>query len=130
MLRRSAERRPRLTAWDRLVFVVLYRLYPQVLDAVAMVFGETHLCRIVSMHASYYNGTRTHLSVGKDAPISRAIVRFGPIICRAHGWWTTSPLRANLVFGRDRGVTFQFPIPMATGDDAVRFRHPTSPSPH
>jgi hypothetical protein len=48
--------------------------------AQVIVFGETHLRRIVSMYASYYNGTRTHLSLGKDAPISRTIVRFGPII--------------------------------------------------
>jgi hypothetical protein len=41
VLRRIAGRRPRLTAWDRLVFVVLYRLCPQVLDAVAIVSPDT-----------------------------------------------------------------------------------------
>ena len=41
LLRRSAGRRPRLAAWDRLVFVVLYRLCPQVLDAVAIVNPDT-----------------------------------------------------------------------------------------
>ena len=45
-----------------------------------IVFGETHLRRMVSMYASYYNGTRTHLSLGKDAPISRPIPRLGRII--------------------------------------------------
>ena len=45
-----------------------------------IVFGETHLRRIVSMYASYYNEARTHLSLGKDAPISRPIERFGRII--------------------------------------------------
>jgi len=44
MLRRSAARRPRLTAWDRLVFVVLYRLCPQVLDEVAIVSPDTVIC--------------------------------------------------------------------------------------
>ncbi len=44
-----------------------------------VVFGETHLRRTVSMHASYYNEARTHLSLGKDAPISRPIARFGRI---------------------------------------------------
>src|SRR4029434_912050 len=37
----------------------------------AIVCGETHLRRIMSMYASYYNEARTHLSLGKDAPISR-----------------------------------------------------------
>jgi transposase InsO family protein len=45
-----------------------------------IVFGETHLCRIMSMYASYYNEARTHLSLGKDAPISRPIARFGRIM--------------------------------------------------
>jgi hypothetical protein len=41
VLRRTAGRRPRLTAWDRLVFVVLYRLCPQDLDAVAIINPDT-----------------------------------------------------------------------------------------
>jgi transposase InsO family protein len=45
-----------------------------------IVFGETHLRRIMSMYASYYNEARTHLSLGKDAPISRPIERFGRVI--------------------------------------------------
>ena len=45
-----------------------------------IVFGETHLRRITSMYASYYSAARTHLSLGKDAPISRPVARFGPII--------------------------------------------------
>jgi hypothetical protein len=45
-----------------------------------IVLGETHLHRIMSRYANYYNETRTHLSVGKDAPISRPIEQFGRII--------------------------------------------------
>jgi hypothetical protein len=44
------------------------------------VFGEAHLRRIVSMYASYYNEARTHLSLGKDAPIPRRIEQFGRVI--------------------------------------------------
>ena len=44
-----------------------------------IVFGEAHLRRIVSLYASYYNEARTHLSLGKDAPISRSIERYGRI---------------------------------------------------
>jgi transposase InsO family protein len=43
-------------------------------------FGETHLRRIVSMYAGYYNEDRTHLSLGKDAPITRPIEQFGRVI--------------------------------------------------
>jgi hypothetical protein len=32
-----------------------------------IVLGEHHLCRILSSCADYYNGTRTHLSLYKDA---------------------------------------------------------------
>jgi transposase InsO family protein len=45
-----------------------------------IVFGESHLRRIVSLYASYYNEARTHLSLTKDAPISRPIERFGRLI--------------------------------------------------
>jgi transposase InsO family protein len=45
-----------------------------------IVFGETHLRRIMSAYTSYYNQTRTHLALGKDAPIGRSIERIGHII--------------------------------------------------
>src|SRR6266478_2995015 len=45
-----------------------------------IVFGETHLHRIMSAYASYYNQARTHLALGKDAPIGRSIERVGQII--------------------------------------------------
>ena len=44
-----------------------------------IVLGESHLRRIVSLYASYYSGARTHLSLAKDAPISRPIERYGRI---------------------------------------------------
>jgi transposase InsO family protein len=45
-----------------------------------IVFGETHLHRIMSAYANYYNHARTHLALGKDAPIGRSIERIGHII--------------------------------------------------
>ena len=45
-----------------------------------IVFGETHLRRILSAYARDYNQARTHLALGKDAPIGRPIERFGHII--------------------------------------------------
>jgi hypothetical protein len=47
-----------------------------------IVFNEDHLRRILSEYASYYNEVRTHLSLGKDAPCTRPIERFGHIIAQ------------------------------------------------
>ena len=47
-----------------------------------IVLGESHLRRIVSLYASYYNGARTHLSLAKDAPLSRPIERLGRVIAQ------------------------------------------------
>jgi len=33
-------------------------------------------------YMNYYNGTRTHLSLSKDAPISRTAETVGRIVCR------------------------------------------------
>ena len=43
-------------------------------------FGEAHLLRILKSYARYYNGSRTHRSLNKDAPVHRAIERIGAII--------------------------------------------------
>jgi transposase InsO family protein len=49
------------------------------LDQVA-IFGETHLRRILSAYAAYYNQARTHLALQKDAPLHRAVQRSGAIV--------------------------------------------------
>lgn len=41
--------------------------------------GEAHLCRVLRAYADYYDGIRTHLSLGKDTPLSREIRRSGQI---------------------------------------------------
>lgn len=47
-----------------------------------VVFGERHLPRVLLSYMKYYNDTRTHLSLNKDAPISRAADTTERIICR------------------------------------------------
>jgi hypothetical protein len=47
-----------------------------------VVFGECHLRHVLLSYTSYYNGTRTHLSLNKDAPASRAAEAAGRISCR------------------------------------------------
>jgi transposase InsO family protein len=46
-----------------------------------IVLGEAHLRRILKSYARYYNGTRTHLSLDKDAPLSRTVKRTGRVFC-------------------------------------------------
>lgn len=38
-----------------------------------VVIGEGHLLGILSKYVDYYNGTRTHLSLAKDAPEPRSV---------------------------------------------------------
>jgi transposase InsO family protein len=44
-----------------------------------IVFGKAHLRRIVGKYAVYYNESRIHRSLDKDAPVHRAIERVGAI---------------------------------------------------
>jgi transposase InsO family protein len=45
-----------------------------------VVFGERHLRHILLSYVLYHNGARTHLSLNKDAPISRAVQAVGRIL--------------------------------------------------
>jgi hypothetical protein len=47
-----------------------------------IVFSERHLRHLQLCYMKYYNGARTHLSLEKDAPVSRAVHRAGHILCR------------------------------------------------
>jgi transposase InsO family protein len=44
------------------------------------ILGEDHLRRVLKSYADYYNGFRTHLSLGKDAPTRRPIQRLGELV--------------------------------------------------
>jgi transposase InsO family protein len=44
-----------------------------------LIYGEGHLRQILSAYATYYNRTRTHLALQKNAPMQRAIQRTGTI---------------------------------------------------
>ena len=47
--------------------------------AIIIVLGETHLRRILKSYARYYNETRTHLALDKDAPVHRQVQRTGVV---------------------------------------------------
>ena len=47
-----------------------------------VIFSQRHLRHVLLSYMGCYNSTRTHLSLNKDAPISRAAENAGRIICR------------------------------------------------
>ena len=48
-----------------------------------IVLGQAPLRRILKSYARYYNRTRTHLALDKDAPVSRPVQRTGVVRSRA-----------------------------------------------
>ena len=45
-----------------------------------LIFGESQLRRVLASYAAYYNQTRTDLALQKDAPLRRAVQRYGQIV--------------------------------------------------
>ena len=45
-----------------------------------LIFGESHLRRVLASYTAYYNQARMHLALQKDAPLHRAIERSGFIV--------------------------------------------------
>ena len=66
-----------------------------------LVFGAAHLRQILSAYAAYYNEVRTHLALGKDAPLGRAVQRSVPL-SPSRSYPVAPPLRPDLIFGKDR----------------------------
>ena len=60
---------------ERLIGTLRHECLDQV-----VIFSEMHLRRILSAYAAYYNHTRTHLALQKDAPLHRAVQRSGVIV--------------------------------------------------
>src|SRR5262245_14711854 len=59
------------------------RINPARVRGHIVVLGEMHLRRVLKSCARYYNETRTHRSLDKDAPISRPVQRDGSIMSHA-----------------------------------------------
>jgi hypothetical protein len=47
-----------------------------------IVFGERHHRNVLRSYQQYYNGTRTHLPLGKDSPVARSVQSVGSILPR------------------------------------------------
>ena len=69
------------------------------LDHIVM-FGERHLRHVLLSYMDYYNGRRTHLSLNKDAPISRAAESSGTHFCPVRSWVDCITYMAGLIYGR------------------------------
>jgi transposase InsO family protein len=67
-----------------------------------IVLGEVHLRRILKSYARYYNETRTHLALDKDAPLSRTVKRAGRILCRPILGGLLPRICSDLIFDRHR----------------------------
>src|SRR5665213_3253793 len=60
---------------ERLIGTVRHECLDRIL-----IFGESHLRRVLASYAAYYNQARTHLALQKDAPLHRAVQRSGAIV--------------------------------------------------
>ena len=69
-----------------------------------LIFGELQLRQVLASYAAYYNQTRTHLALQKDAPLRRAVQRSGAIVAIPHLGRAASPIRPDMIFGKDRTV--------------------------
>src|SRR6476659_26412 len=47
---------------------------------VVVIIGERHLRHVLRSYQQYYNGTRTHLSLAKDSPLTRSVQAVGRIL--------------------------------------------------
>jgi transposase InsO family protein len=45
-----------------------------------VIVGEAHLRRVLAAYSAYYNRTRTHLALEKNAPFRRVVQRIGSVI--------------------------------------------------
>jgi transposase InsO family protein len=68
-----------------------------------IVFSERHLRHLLLCYMKYYNGTRTHLSLEKDAPVSRAVDRAGHIVAQFSAGYTTNMSGFDLRQGQAKG---------------------------
>ena len=79
-----------------------------------IVFGERHLRHLLRSYLDYYNETRTHLSLDKDAPISRAIQAVGRIVgCPVPGGLHHQYVRI-LICDRDTSVRNRLSSPLSS----------------
>ena len=82
----------------------------ELLDHV-IVLGERHLLRLLRQYVAYYNEDRPHMSLGRDAPLSRAVqppsrgrVVALPRVGGLHHRYSRGCVTAERVFGHHKGT--------------------------
>ena len=84
----TSARSPRQNAYVERLIGSIRR---ECLDRV-VVFNERHLLRILSSYVDYYHRSRTHLSLAKDCPKARPVMRRGKVIAMFAGRRPAPPL--------------------------------------
>jgi transposase InsO family protein len=69
-----------------------------------VVFGERHLRHLLESYQRYYNEARTHLALGKDAPVSRGGSGSWQHRRQAAPRRIAPSIRPDLISGRDTGL--------------------------
>ena len=67
-----------------------------------IIFSERHLRHLLLCYMKRYNRGRTHLSLEKDAPVSRAVDRAGHILLSPNLGRTAPPIWPDLIYDRHR----------------------------
>jgi transposase InsO family protein len=81
-----------------------------------VIFGEQHLRHLLNSYQEYYNKSRTHLSLKKDAPIPRDAQRAGRV--RANLGWASPSVHSSLSIRQRHGPVFQIqPVPERNAKD-------------
>jgi hypothetical protein len=80
-----------------------------------VVFAERHLCHVLLSYMNYYNEMRTHLSMGKDAPVPRAVERGAHQLSTCTGR-VASSIPPDLIYDRHTRIRDAFPEPLPMDD--------------
>jgi hypothetical protein len=75
---RAAVRTPEHSRTNPYVDRLIGTLWHDCLDV--LILGEWHLRRVLTLYSHYYDETRTHLGLSKDAPRRRAVQLSGIIV--------------------------------------------------
>jgi transposase InsO family protein len=67
-----------------------------------VIFGETHLRQILSAYTAYYNQARTHLALQKRCALAPSSPTFWRHCRHSDLGWAASPIRPDIIFGKDR----------------------------
>jgi transposase InsO family protein len=68
-----------------------------------LIFGESHLRRVLDSYAAYYNQARTHLALQKDASLASRSPTVWCHCCHPDLGRTASSIRPDMIFGKDKG---------------------------